>query len=94
MLQGGPRLMALRADWQQEHHAYLAFSFPIEGTTSVLDIHGTHFQPTEISGVDPNSPSLLLEALPGGWLVQVTPQVCIICLTVPLRCPTGTLSHT
>ncbi|DBA73782.1 TPA: hypothetical protein ACH3X2_009751 [Trebouxia sp. C0005] len=71
---GGPRLMALKADWRQEHHAYLAFSFPSEGTTSVLDIQGTHFQPIHLPGLDPNSPSLLLEALPGGWLIQVTPE--------------------
>lgn len=77
--QGGPRLMAVKADWRQEHHAYLAFSFPTEGTTSVLDIQGTHFQPIHLPGLDPNSPSLLLEALPGGWLVQVTPEVVAIC---------------
>ncbi len=79
VLQGGPRLMAIKADWQQEHHAYLAFSFPTEGTTSVLDIQGTHFQPIHLPGLDPNRPSLLLEALPGGWLVQVTPEVVAIC---------------
>ncbi len=78
VLQGGPRLMAIKADWRQEHHAYLAFSFPTEGTTSVLDIQGTHFQPIHLPGLDPNSPSLLLEALPGGWLVQVTPEVVAI----------------
>ncbi len=71
--------MAVKADWRQEHHAYLAFSFPTEGTTSVLDIQGTHFQPIHLPGLDPNSPSLLLEALPGGWLVQVTPEVVAIC---------------
>ena len=81
VLQGGPRLMAIKADWRQEHHTYLAFSFPTEGTTSVLDIQGTHFQPIHLPGLDPNSPSLLLEALPGGWLVQVTPEVVAICTT-------------
>ena len=67
--------MAVKADWQAEHHAYLAFSLPVEGSTSILDIGGTHFQPTTLPGIDPNTPSLLLEAIPGGWLVQVTPQM-------------------
>lgn len=89
VLQGGPRLMAIKADWRQEHHAYLAFSCPTEGTTSVLDIQGTHFQLIHLPGLDPNSPSLLLEALPGGWLVQVTPEVvafCRVCSTPCLPC--------
>ena len=85
VLQGGPRLMAIKADWRQEHHAYLAFSFPTEGTTSVLDIQGTHFQPIHLPGLDPNSPSLLLEALPGGWLVQVTPEVTAIAAFAPKK---------
>ncbi len=86
VLQGGPSLMAIKADWRQEHHAYLAFSFPTEGTTSVLDIQGTHFQPIHLPGLDPNSPSLLLEALPGGWLVQVTPEVVAICRNCTKPC--------
>ena len=57
--------MAVKAGWQEAHHAYLAFSFPSEGSTSVLDI----------TGLDPNCSSLLLDALPGGWLAQVTHQV-------------------
>ena len=77
--------MAIKADWRQEHHAYLAFSFPTEGTTSVLDIQGTHFQPIHLSGLDRNSPSLLLEALPGGWLVQVTPEVIAIAAFAPKK---------
>ena len=67
--------MTVKADWQQQHHAYLAFSFPMEGTTSVLDIQGTHFQPTLLPGLNQNRPTLLLVALPGGWLVQVTDEV-------------------
>lgn len=74
-LQGGPKLMAVKPAWQQHHHAYLAFSFPLEGLTSVLDIQGTHFQPVALPGLDPNCPTLLLAALPGGWMVQVTDQV-------------------
>ena len=74
-LQGGPKLIAVKAEWQQQHHAYLAFSFPLEGMTSVLDIQGTHFQPVSLPGLDPNCPTLLLAALPGGWMVQVTDQV-------------------
>ena len=74
-LQGGLQLMAVKADWQDEHHAYLAFSLPMQGSTSILDVQGTHFAPTLLPGVDPNAPSLLLEAVPGGWLLQVTPQV-------------------
>ena len=74
-LQGDPRLIAVKAEWRQQHHAYLAFSFPLEGTTSVLDIQGTHFQPVSLPGLDPNRPTLLLAALPGGWMVQVTDQV-------------------
>lgn len=67
--------MAVKADWQQQHHAYLAFSFPMEGTTSVLGIQGTHFQPTALAGLDQDCPTLLLAALPGGWMVQVTDKV-------------------
>ena len=74
-MQGGPNLMAVKADWQQQHHAYLAFSFPLEGTTSLLHITGTHFQPIALPGLNPNCPTLLLAALPGGWMVQVTEQV-------------------
>lgn len=76
-MQGAPKLIAVKAGWQQKHHAYLAFSFPMEGTTSVLDIQGTHFQPTLLPGMDPNCPTLLLAALPGGWIVQVTDKVSI-----------------
>lgn len=67
--------MAVKADWQQQHHAYLAFSFPLEGATSLLHIKGTHFQPTTLPGLNPDCPTLLLAALPGGWMVQVTEQV-------------------
>ncbi|KAL3140168.1 hypothetical protein ABBQ38_004444 [Trebouxia sp. C0009 RCD-2024] len=71
---GGPRLMAVKADWQQQHHAYLAFSFPLEGATSLLHIQGTHFQPITLPGLNPDCSTLLLAALPGGWMVQVTEQ--------------------
>ena len=67
--------MPVKADWQQPYHAYLAFSFASIGSTSLMDIQGTHFQPTLLPGLDPNAPSLLLQAVPGGFLVQVTPQV-------------------
>lgn len=87
--------MAVKAEWQQQHHAYLAFSFPLEAATSVLHIQGTHFQPVALPGLDPNCPTLLLAALPGGWMVQVTDQVsCHLqanhalpqCLAKPLQC--------
>ena len=52
----------------------------MEASTSVLDIQGTHFQPTSLPGLHANSPTLLLAALPGGWVAQVTDQVGRLCL--------------
>lgn len=40
-----------------------------------MDIQGTHFQPTLLPGLDPNAPSLLLQAVPEAFLLQVTPKV-------------------
>ena len=84
--QGAPHLIAVKADWQQPHHAYLAFSFVSTGSTSVMDIQGTHFQPTLPPGLDPNAPSLLLQAVPGGFLLQITPKVLCCAVLCWLLC--------
>lgn len=56
--------------------AYLVLSFEVSGSTTVLDIRGTTLSPVTPDGLDLSSATLLLQRLPHGIVLQVTPQVC------------------
>ena len=73
--QGRPSIAAVKRSPEDDHHAFLAFSFEVSNSTEVLSIDGTHFRPISLPGLVTDEASKLVTSAAGGWLVQATLQV-------------------
>ena len=74
--QGRPSIAAVKRSPEDDHHAFLAFSFEVSNSTEVLSIDGTHFRPVSLPGLVTDEASKLVTSAAGGWLVQATLRVC------------------
>ena len=72
--QGRPSIAAVKRSPEDDHHAFLAFSFEVSNSTEVLSIDGTHFRPVSLPGLVTDEASKLVTSAAGGWLVQATLQ--------------------
>ena len=66
-------MFALRCDPSTpQQHTHLALSLESVGRTDVLDLTQDTFTHVDLPALAAGSPSLLLAAMPGGWLLQLT----------------------
>mmetsp|Transcript_3448 Transcript_3448/g.9906 ORF Transcript_3448/g.9906 Transcript_3448/m.9906 type:complete len:1527 (+) Transcript_3448:155-4735(+) len=78
-LDGMPVLSSMEAGTAKDGcRAYLVMSFHAPPATQVMELVNGCLSPCVLPGLDASSITLLCAAVPGGWLVQVTPTAVLV----------------